>query len=372
MARGMDVDVQHMARRMTLRAVTPITLGDLASHVNAELHGDPAYLIDAVAALDRATAHQLAYIARARYRIHLKSTRAGAVILRHADLAACGTAALVVDDPELAYAHCAALLHPPPRPARGVAAGACIAADAYVDASASIGPCTVIEAGAVIEADVVLGPGCVIGAGCRIGQGSRLIANITVCRGAHVGQRVVIHPGAVIGSDGFGLVRDGEAWIKIPQLGSVVIGDDVEIGANTTIDRGALADTVIDDGVKLDNQIQIAHNVHIGAHSAIAGCVGIAGSARIGRRCTVGGGAGIAGHLVIADDVHLTGMSFVTGAVTEPGLYSSGMPLQTNSEWRRNMARLKHLDALARRVTALERARRDAAPTPDESLENDT
>src|SRR3569833_2742292 len=221
---------------------------------------------------------------------------------------------------------------------------------AWVDANA------VIEGEVRIEADVVIGRGCVIERGSRIGEGSRLVANVFVGEHSRIGRRAMIHPGVVIGSDGFGLALAEGQWVKVPQLGAVSIGDDVEIGANTTIDRGTLDDTVIEDGAKLDNQIQVAHNVIIGAHTAIAGCTGIAGSARIGASCTIGGGEGIVGHTEIVDDVHITGMSFVAHSIREPGLYSSGTPLEPNREWRKNYARFHQLDDMARRQRGLEKA----------------
>jgi len=188
-----------------------------------------------------------------------------------------------------------------------------------------------------------------------IGEGGRLVANVTLCHGSQIGKRVLIHPGVVVGADGFGFANDQGRWVKIPQLGRVVIGDDVDIGANTTIDRGAIEDTVIEDGVKLDNLVQVAHNVHIGAHSAIAGCAGIAGSAHIGKHCALGGGVGVVGHLQIADNVVVTGMSMVSHTITEAGVYSSGTPLQENAKWHRNYVRLKQLDDMARRLKRLEK-----------------
>ncbi|MDQ2695806.1 MAG: UDP-3-O-(3-hydroxymyristoyl)glucosamine N-acyltransferase, partial [Pseudomonadota bacterium] len=214
----------------------------------------------------------------------------------------------------------------------------------------------------VLGPGVFVGPVCVVGEGAVLGEATRLMANVTVCHGVRLGRRVLVHPGAVIGSDGFGLANDAGRWIKIPQLGGVVIGDDVEIGANTTIDRGALDDTVIEEGVKLDNQIQVAHNVHIGAHTAVAGCVGIAGSARIGRHCTQAGGVGVAGHLEIADHVHVTGMSMVTESITAPGVYSSGLGVEPGRVWKKIRVHLRHLDDLARRVAALEKKVRSDAP----------
>jgi len=330
-----------------------LTLGELATRVGARLHGDAACLIDGVAPLDRARAGTIAFLNHARFRRHLLDTAASAVILRAEDLADCAVSALVSDNPHATYAQVAALLYPAAPAEQGVHVTAVVAADCEIAASAWIGPHAVVERGAIIAADVFVGPGCVIGACARIGAGSRLTANITIAHDVRIGQRALIFPGAVIGSDGFGLANQNGAWLRVPQLGTVVIGDDVEVGANTTIDRGALDDTVIEDGVKLDNQIQVAHNVRIGAHTAIAGCVGIAGSASIGKRCTVGGGVGISGHLEIVDDVHLTGMTFVTKSITAPGVYSSGMPAETNRQWHRSIARYRQLDEMARQIKYL-------------------
>nr|MBA3565203.1 UDP-3-O-(3-hydroxymyristoyl)glucosamine N-acyltransferase [Gammaproteobacteria bacterium] len=232
---------------------------------------------------------------------------------------------------------------------------ATVAPDSDVDESAHVGACAVIEAGATIGARVFIGPGCVIGRDCVIGKETRLVANVTLCERVTLGARGLYHPGIVIGADGFGIARFDEAWIKVPQLGAVRIGDDVEVGANTTIDRGALEDTIIEDGVKLDNQIQVAHNVRIGAHTVVAGCTGIAGSTVIGSRCMIGGQVGFVGHLSIADDVVITGRSMVTASIDEPGVYSGGLPLDEAGRWRRNSARFRQLDELARRIARLEK-----------------
>ncbi|OOG27171.1 UDP-3-O-(3-hydroxymyristoyl)glucosamine N-acyltransferase [Thioalkalivibrio denitrificans] len=331
-----------------------ISLGELAARLGVHLNGDPEAVIDGVAPLDRAVPGQLSFLSQARFRPHLPATRATAVILSPEHLEACPTAALVTDNPQLAYARACTLLHPQPQASPGVHPTAVVADDAVIHESASIGPQCVIEHGSTIGASVVLGPGCMVGPGCEVGPASRLHARVTLLHGTRIGKRVVIHSGAVLGSDGFGFARDGERWEKIPQLGVVVVGDDVEIGANTTIDRGALGDTVIEEGVKLDNLIQVAHNVRIGAHTAVAGCVGIAGSTRIGRRCAIGGGAGIIGHLEIADGVTITAMTLVTHSIPEPGVYGSGVPHAPAREWNRTVARLRQLDDLARRVRALE------------------
>jgi UDP-3-O-[3-hydroxymyristoyl] glucosamine N-acyltransferase len=337
------------------------TLGQLAEHVGGRIHGDADCEIRGVATLQNAKPGDISFLANPRYTRFLSTTAASAVIVGDAHIAACPAtaSALVVADPYLSYARIATLLNPPAAMPQGRHPSAVVEEGCTIDPSAWIGPQSVIEEGVEIGAQVTVGPGCVIGRGSRIGAGSRLVANVTVCHGSRIGRRVVLHPGVVIGSDGFGLANDGDGWIKVPQLGRVVIGDDVEIGANTTVDRGALDDTVIEDGVKLDNQIQVAHNVYIGSHTAIAGCTGIAGSARIGARCTIGGGVGIVGHTEIADDVHITGMSFVAHSIRKPGVYSSGTPLEGNREWRKNYARFHQLDDMARRLRRLESQLKD-------------
>lgn len=334
-----------------------ITLGEIAAAAGARLQGsDAATIIVGVAPLQSAGPGQISFLTHPRYRSYLATTQATAVILSPEDARDCPTPALVATHPHVAYARAAALFEPAIESRRGIHATAWVSPTASVAADAWVGPHCAVEAGAVIESGVIVGPGCVIGEQAVIGAGSRLVARVTVCHRVRLGHRVLAHPGVVIGGDGFGLALDqGNRWLKVPQLGGVVIGDDVEIGANTTIDRGALEDTVIEDGVKLDNQIQVAHNVHIGAHSALAGCVGIAGSARIGRHCMVGGGVGIAGHLEIADGVQITGMSLVAQSITQPGTYSSGLTVEPNRLWNKISARLRRLDELFRRLTALER-----------------
>jgi len=335
------------------------TLADLAGRFALELRGDAATRIDGVATLAMATASQLGFLANPRYRGELATTRAAAVILRADDAGHFPGAALVARDPYIAYAKIAALYERRPASAPGIHSSAVVAPDAQVAASASIGPFCVVESGASVGDGAVLGPHCHVGTDCHVGAQSRLVARVTLVARVRLGKRVLVHPGAVLGADGFGLAFDADHWIKVPQLGGVVVGDDCEIGANTTIDRGALEDTVLDEDVRLDNQIQIAHNVRIGAHTAMAGCSAVAGSARIGRCCLIGGGAGILGHLEIADKVTITSMALVTHSILAPGEYSSGTPIQDNRSWRRNAARFKHLDELNRRVQALEK---DAKP----------
>lgn len=331
------------------------TLQELAERIGAEVAGDGGVQIDGVSALEDAHPGTVTFLANPRLRRHLHSTRAAAVILRREDAGDCPVPALVTDNPYLAYARVAALLFPEEPARAGVHQTAVVAGDAKVDPSASVGPHVVIDQGATIGAGAVIGPGSVIGKRTSIGARTRLVANVTVTHDCVIGCDCLIHPGVVLGSDGFGIANDAGRWVKVPQLGRVVLGDWVEIGANTTVDRGAIHDTVIEEGVKIDNLVQVAHNVRIGAHTAIAGCTGIAGSATIGAHCAIGGGVGIAGHLEICDRVQLTGMSFVTKSVREPGVYSSGMPLETNEAWQKNVARLRHLDDLARRLRALEK-----------------
>jgi len=330
------------------------TLAELARRIGAELTGEGQREVDGVATLERAGPRDLSFLANPRYARLLASTRAGAVVLAPEHRGQCPVPALVTPNPYLGFARIAALLAPPPPSPRGVHPSAQVSPEARVHPEAWVGEGAVVGPGAAVEARAFVGPGCVLEGECVVGEDSRLVARVTVLRGTRIGRRVLVHPGAVLGADGFGFARDGERWVKVPQLGGVVVGDDVEIGANTTIDRGALEDTVIEEGVKLDNQIQVAHNVRIGAHTAIAGCTGIAGSAKIGARCTIGGGVGIVGHTEIADDVHITGMSFVASSIHEPGVYSSGTPLEPNRTWRRNYARFRQLDAMARRLRELE------------------
>lgn len=330
-------------------------IDELAARFGLEARGDNAGVIKGVAPLAGARSTQLAFLANPRYASDLAATRAGVVVLAASHADASPVPVLIAQDPYLAYARIAALFEHAASAAPGIHPTAVIADGAAVDASASIGPGCVIDAGAVIEAGALLGPHCVVGPDCRVGAQSRLGARVTLVTRVTLGQRVLVHPGAVLGADGFGLARDREGWVKVPQLGGVRIGDDCEIGANTTIDRGALEDTVLEADVRLDNQIQIAHNVRIGAHTAIAGCAAVAGSATIGRNCLIGGSAGVLGHLEIADGVTITAMSLVTHSIHAAGTYSSGAPIEDNRSWRRNAARMRQLDKMARRITELEK-----------------
>ncbi|PZO65782.1 MAG: UDP-3-O-(3-hydroxymyristoyl)glucosamine N-acyltransferase [Pseudoxanthomonas suwonensis] len=326
---------------------------DLAERFGLVVHGDPAAQVSGVSSLARAQAHQLAFLANPRYRAQLAATMAGIVVARADDLVDYPRTALIARDPYAAYARIAALFEPREPVIAGIHASAVIDASASVDAAASIGPFVSMGARSTVAAGAVIGPGCVIGEDCHVGPQCELVARVTLVRRVRLGSRVLIHPGAVLGADGFGIARHEGRWIKVPQLGGVQVGDDCEIGANTTIDRGALDDTVLEDDVRLDNQIQIGHNVQIGAHTAMAGCSAVAGSARIGRDCLIGGGAGVLGHLQLADGVVITAMTLVTHSIGEPGEYSSGTPVMDNRSWRKSAARFKQLDGLARALAAL-------------------
>lgn len=325
-------------------------LDELARRFGLQAQGDTSWRIAGVAPLAVAGPTQLSFLANPKYGSQLAGSQAGAVVLAPAIAADFGGNALVADNPYAAFARIAGLFENRPAPQAGVHASAVVEAGAAIDASAAIGPFCFVAASARVEVGAELGPHCIVGPDCVVGAQSRLVARVTLVERVALGRRVLLHPGTVIGADGFGLVFDQGAWMKVPQLGGVRIGDDCEIGANTTIDRGALEDTVLEEDVRLDNQIQIAHNVRIGAHTAMAGCSAIAGSAKVGRYCLIGGAAGIAGHIEICDKVTITAMSLVSHSIREPGEYSSGIPVQESRLWRRNAARLRRLDQMARRL----------------------
>ncbi len=327
---------------------------DLAQRFALQLRGDGDAILDCVATRANAEPGKLAFLANPRYRAQLAQTRAGAVVMRPADAEGYAGTALLADDPYAAFARLAALFETRPAAEPGVHPSAVVAADAVVDASAQVGPFVCVGARSRIEAGAVVGPGCVIGEDCVVGEGCELVARVTLVKRVRLGRRVLVHPGAVLGADGFGLAMDAGRWLKVPQLGGVVVGDDCEIGANTSIDRGAIEDTVLEEDVRLDNQIQVGHNARIGAHTALAGCAAVAGSARIGRYCLIGGGAGVLGHLEVCDRVVVTAMSLVTRSIREPGEYSSGTPLMPNRDWRRSAVRFRQLDDLFRRIDSEE------------------
>lgn len=331
------------------------TLSELARQFGLELQGSGDVEIDGVASLSRAGAAQLSYLADSSYGKQLADCRAAALILKASDRGAWAGAALISSNPHADFARVASLFDRIQRPAAGVHPGAWVHETVDLGVDVSIAAGVVVEAGAVVGSHTVIGPGCIIGRGVTLGEECWLTANITLYDGVTIGSRVHIQPGAVVGGRGFGLAAEDGKWLEVPQLGSVRIGNDVEIGANSCIDRGTLDDTVIEDGVKIDNLVQIGHNSHIGAHTAIAGCAGISGSSIIGKRCQIGGAVGVAGHLSIADDVVITGYSLVSSSINEPGVYSSGIPVTEARSWRRQVARLRGIDELARRVKVLEK-----------------
>lgn len=333
-----------------MNAAPVFTLETLAQRFGLEYRGAGATRIDGVATLAGAGDGKLGFLANSAYRRDLAGTRASAVVLRAADADAAPCPVLIARDPYVAFAEIAALFEAQPEAVAGVHPTAIIDPSANIAADASVGPHCSVGARSRIEAGAVLGPGCVIGEDCTVGAHSTLVARVTLVTRVRLGRRVRIHPGAVLGADGFGLAMKAGQWIKVPQLGGVEIGDDCEIGANTCIDRGALEDTRLGVDVRIDNLVQVGHNVVIGDHTAVAGCAAIAGSAKIGRYCLIGGGVGIVGHLSICDKVTLTARSLVTSSIDQPGQYSSGVPLQESRQWRRNAARFRQLDQLARRV----------------------
>ncbi|MBS0848551.1 UDP-3-O-(3-hydroxymyristoyl)glucosamine N-acyltransferase [Citrobacter sp. JGM124] len=332
-----------------------IRLADLAQQLDAELHGDGNIVITGVASMQTAQTGHITFIVNPRYREQLTACLASAVVMTEADLPYAKSAALVVKNPYLTYARMAQILDTTPQPATN------IAPSAVIDASVKLGNNVSIGANAVIEADVELGDGVIIGAGCfvgkksTIGAGSRLWANVSIYHDIEIGSNCLVQSGTVIGADGFGYANDRGNWIKIPQLGRVIIGNNVEIGACTTIDRGALDDTIIGNGVIIDNQCQIAHNVVIGDNTAVAGGVIMAGSLKIGRYCMIGGASVINGHMEICDKVNITGMGMVMRPITEPGVYSSGIPLQPNKVWRKTAALVMNIDDMSKRLKAIER-----------------
>jgi UDP-3-O-[3-hydroxymyristoyl] glucosamine N-acyltransferase len=344
-------------------------LGQLAEFLGATLCGDPEKNITGLATLQEAGPAQLSFLANPQYRKYLADSHAGAVLLKAADAEGYAGDALVVADPYLSYARVSHLFDPKPKAAAGIHPSAVIADDAWVDPAASIGPFAVIESGARVAAGVTVGAHCFIGARSEIGEGGWLAPRVTLYHDVRIGKRVVIQSGAVLGGEGFGFANQKGIWQKIAQIGGVTVGDDVEIGVNTAIDRGALADTIIGNGVKLDNQIQIAHNVQVGDHTAMAACVGISGSTKIGKHCMLAGGVGLVGHIDICDNVFLTGMTMVTHSITEPGSYSSGTAMQPAAEWRKSAARIRQLDDIARRLRQLEKRVGDVTPDGNASSE---
>ncbi len=333
----------------------PISLGELATRFGCELIGDPDIEVSDVASLPNATGNSLTFLSSAAYKEQLPSTKAAVVVLKPEDAAECPVAALLHDDPYACYARMAAMICPPPRYEPGVHPTAVVDASATVASSAHLAPHVVVGERSVIGENVYVGPGSVIGPDCSIGDDCRLVANVSLARAVTIGKRCIFHPGVVLGSDGFGNAMSPEGWIKVPQLGGVRIGDDVEIGANSTVDCGAIDDTVIEDGVRIDNLCMIAHNVHVGAHTAMAAMTGIAGSTTIGKRCLFAGQGGAAGHITICDDVIIGGKSFASKDITEPGTYLASFPAEPAKDWMKKVGRFRRIAALQDRVSKLEK-----------------
>ena len=331
------------------------SLAELAAHTDSVLQGEGGLRFTSVASIEQAQACDISYIRGGKFRHYLDTTTAGALILPP-DLAADYTGnCLVNTNPYLAYAKVVTLLYPVPRPTVGIHPSAVIAPDVILGKAVCIEANVVIDAGSVIGDEVIIGAGCVIASGCKVGNSTRLYSNVTLAYNTQIGQHCIVHSGAVLGADGFGFAPERGMWYKIPQVGNVVVGDHVEIGANTTIDRAALGSTVIGNGVKLDNLIQIGHNVSIGDYTAIAACAAVAGSAQIGKHCQIAGMSAIAGHLSIADYTVVTATSLVSHSITKAGVYSSGTSAVENTLWRKNAARFNQLDKLARRLAELEK-----------------
>lgn len=335
------------------------TLAEIVHRLGGEIVGDATVCVEQIATLAKAGPRELSFLTNSKYRAQLASTRAAAVIVGPRDRDATDRPRIVADNPYAYVARALALLNPAPPVEPGIHPTAVVHATAEVDPSAAVGPHAVIGARTRIGARTLLAAGCHVGDGSIIGDDCRLYPGVSIYHDCVLGDRVIVHSGAVIGADGFGFAPDGGQWVKIPQIGRVVIGNDVEIGANTTIDRGALDDTVIGEGVKLDNQIQIAHNVRIGAHTVMAACVGVAGSTTIGRHCMVGGAAGIIGHLEIADNVTVSVGTFVTKSIDEPGTYTAVWSAMPHRQWLTLQARLRHVEEMAEKIRMLEQRIQD-------------
>ena len=333
---------------------TNYSLKEIAAHFGGLILGNPETTVNQVATLENAQAGHLAFLANIKYRPQLSATRASAVIVGASDKEVTDLPRIVCENPYVYFAKVSALLNPVVTFVPGIHPSAVIAEGACIDPTAHVGPHVVIGTNSKVGAGCVIMEGCSIGTGVSIGINTRLYPNVVVYHNCILGSRLVAHSGVVIGGDGFGIAMDEGRWLKIPQIGRVVIGDDVDIGANTTIDRGAIDDTVIEEGVKLDNQIQIAHNVRVGAHTAIAACVGIAGSASVGRHCRIGGGTGILGHTQIADNVEISSFTMIGKSIREPGNYTGIFPFSSHEVWRKNAAQLRHLDDLADKIKALQ------------------
>lgn len=338
-----------------MKSVT-YTLEELKNHIKADLHGDPAFLVTGVASLQNAKPGQLTFFHDSRYKKLLKDSQASAIILaENLSPEVCPIPnRLIIKNPQYAFAQVTGLFQYQPTARPGIHPTAIIGHDCHIAKSASIGAHCVIGDRVTIGENTILHPGCSIGDDSALGDNVCLWSHVTIYYGVKVANQVIVHSGAVIGADGFGMVHNQGTWHKVPQIGGVVIGNKVEIGANTTVDRGALDDTIIEDGVKLDNQIQIGHNVHIGAHTVIAACTAIGGSTKIGKYCMIGGAVAINDHIEIADQVILTAAATVSSSIKTAGIYSSGIPVQENRIWRKNAVRFTQLDEIVRRLSQAE------------------
>ncbi len=326
------------------------TLGELAKYADVTLKGNADCIIHTVNTLKKAKSGEISFLSNRRYASLLSTTEASAVILSEQDSDNCPVSCLVSDNPYLTYAKVTNYLYPRQALSSGISDSAIIGKDCTIANDVYIESGVVIGDGVTIGSDCYIAAGSVIKDGVSLGEQVQVNANVTLCDDVTIGNNVILHPGVVIGADGFGLAQDETGWLKIPQLGSVIIHDDVEIGANTTIDRGAIEDTVIQSGVKIDNQVQVGHNVIIGKNTVIAGCTALAGSCVIGERCIIGGACAISGHIEIADNVTITGMSAVSNSIKSAGLYSSGIPVTENRIWLRNITRFKHLDETFKKI----------------------
>ncbi len=332
-----------------------VTLGELATQFGCELAGDPSVAISQVASLSSGQEGAIGFFANSSYADALASTAASAVILQESDLDKCPVSALISSNPYLTFARVAHVLYPDPVMTAGVHASACVADTAEIADTAHIAANAFIDADCNIGEHVYVGPGVVVGPRCRIGDHTRLLARCTLVQDVTIGERGIVHSGAVVGSDGFGNAMSDQGWVKVKQVGGVRIGDDVEIGANTTVDRGAIGDTVLGNGVRLDNLVQIAHNVRVGDHTAMAAMTGIAGSATIGSRCMFGGNSGTVGHITLCDDVIVSGCTMVSKDIRQPGVYTGSFPAQKDKNWKQNVARFRRSENMVNRIKALEK-----------------
>lgn len=334
-----------------------INLLDLATQFDLIYHGEASHNIDGVATLEKAQSNQLSFLANSKYTSLLQTTKAGIVIVSEVPSQKFKGNVLIAADPYVAFAKIASLFQNKNNSFTGIHATVIQSDSAIIENNVTIGPYCIIGENTTIKQGTVLEAHVTIGDNCQIGENCTIKPNVVILYDCSIGNRVILHPGAIIGADGFGLARDKQGWIKVPQLGAVQIGDDCEIGANTTIDRGTLDDTILENDVRLDNQIQIAHNVYIGEHTVMAGCSAIAGSAKIGKNCLIGGGVGIIGHIEVCDGVTLQSMALVTHSIKKPGSYSSVSPIQETKDWRRSAVRIKQLDKIAKRLAVLEKNR---------------